>query len=234
MTEPKKTKPKAKKKLTKQEKKRIAEKKKADAEEAARRAGHLYIYCKHPETQEEQIIETSRKLQQVIKDLMDTGIKYGADFVEQEIRIQGYAQEIDKEEKVIRYVPVTIAEGPVKDVMQKLGSSLLSKEQAVVHLRRFITRLMDQSELTMCSFATVFEGDRDGVTMTGESVIDSNEGVVKPTHYIVMDNSLKSLTSRVKEYGEGIGVNYPEDQDALKKIITPGDAEFSVPTTSGL
>jgi len=208
-------------------------KKDADYKEAMRRSQHLYIYCKDPTTQEDVAIETSRKLQQVIKDIMDTGIKYGAAFLEQTIRIEGYIQEFDPETKVLHMVPKEVAAGQVKDVMLKLGSLLLSKEQAVQHLRRFVTNLMDQSELTMLTFDAVFESDRDGVAMTGETIIDTNPKVVKDSHYIVMDNSMRSHRERLREFAESKGVKYPKNQDEINSIVKPGDALFSVPLTKG-
>jgi hypothetical protein len=208
-------------------------KNKEEYEEALRRAQHLYIHCKDPKTGEAVIIETSRKLQQVIKDLMDTGMKHGADFLEQEIKIEGYLQELDKETKTVHMVPHTVSEGKVQDVMLELGNLLLSKEQTIQHLRRFITKIMDQSELTMITFDAVFETDKDGVAMTGETVIDTNPNVVKDAHYVVLDNSMKAHRERLREFGEKNGIKYPESQDEVNNIVKPGDALFSVPLSKG-
>jgi hypothetical protein len=203
-------------------------------EEAEERAKYFYIYCKDPETQEDLIIKTSRKITRIIKDLMDTSIKHGEAFMDQEIEIQGYSREVDQEKAIINFKPYVVAKGKVQDVIGNLGKHMMRKEDAVIHLRRFLTNLMDQSELSMASFDLVFDNEREGVTMTGETVIDPTPGSVKDGHFIVMDNSLNAHVTRLREFGEEQGVKYPEDQDKVKNLVLPGDASFSVPLDKGL
>jgi hypothetical protein len=203
-------------------------------EEAEERVKYFYIHCKDPETGEPLIIKTSRKITRILKDLMDTSIKHGEAFMEQEIEIQGYSREVDKEKGILNIKPYTIAKGKVEEVIGMLGEQLLSKEEAIVHLRRFLTRLMDQSELVMVSFDAVVDNEREGVTMTGETVIDPTPENVKDNHFIVMDNSMKAHINRLREFGEEQGVKYPENQDEVKNLVLPGDAAFSVPLDKGL
>jgi hypothetical protein len=219
---------------TKNTKKEDLVPKEISREEAEERAKYFYIHCKDPENGEDMIIKTSRKITRIIKDLMDTGIRHGEAFLEQEIVIQGYSREVDQEKSIINFKPYMIAQGKVQDVIGELGKHMMRKEEAVIHLRRFLTNLMDQSELVMASFDLVFENEREGVTMTGETIMDPTPEAVKDNHFIVMDNSLNAHVSRLREFGEKQGVVYPEDQDKVKNLVLPGDASFSVPLDKGL
>jgi hypothetical protein len=93
---------------------------------------------------------------------------------------------------------------------------------------------MDQSELVMASFDVVFDNEREGVTMTGETVIDPTPDQVKDNHFVVMDNSMNAHTGRLRTFGEEQGVKYPESQDKVKNLVLPGDASFSVPLDRGI
>jgi len=219
---------------TKSAKKKDMVPKELTKEEAEDRVKYFYIYCKDPESGEDLVIKTSRKITKIIKDLLDTSVKHGEAFMEQTIKIQGYSREVDQEKQVINYKPYILSEGKVKDVMGFLGERMLSKEAAVVHLRRFLTSLMDQSELVMASFDVVFDNEREGVTMTGETIIDPTPDQVKDNHFVVMDNSMNAHTGRLRTFGEEQGVKYPESQDKVKNLVLPGDASFSVPLDRGI